>query len=85
VLNNSAFGWVKYNQTQAVGWDTGTFEVQPDFVRWAEACQCYGRRVEKPSQIKPALEEALKANQEGKPAVIDIITGLDMSHFERAK
>jgi acetolactate synthase-1/2/3 large subunit len=85
VLNNSALGWVKYNQREAVGWDTGTFAVQPDFVSWAQACQCYGTRVEKPSQIKPALEQALKANEEGRPAVIDILTGLDMSHFERAR
>jgi acetolactate synthase-1/2/3 large subunit len=85
VLNNSALGWVKHNQTEAVGWDTSSFEVQPDFVRWAEACQCYGRRIEKPSEIKPALEEALKANREGIPAVIDVVTGIDMTHFKRAE
>jgi len=85
VLNNSALGWVKHNQTEAVGWDTSSFEVQPDFVRWAEACQCYGRRIEKSSEIKPALEEALKANREGIPAVIDVVTGIDMTHFKRAE
>ena len=85
VLNNSALGWVKHNQTEAVGWDTSSFEVQPDFVRWAEACQCYGRRIEKMSEIKPALEEALKANREGIPAVIDVVTGIDMTHFKRAE
>ena len=85
VLNNSALGWVKHNQTEAVGWDTSSFEVQPDFVRWAEACQCYGRRIEKPTEIKPALEEALKANREGIPAVIDVVTGIDMTHFKRAE
>ncbi len=85
VLNNSALGWVKHNQIEAVGWDTCTFKVQPDFVKWAEACKCYGRRVEKPSEIKPALEEALKVNREGIPAVIDIVTGIDMSHFKRAE
>jgi acetolactate synthase-1/2/3 large subunit len=85
VLNNSALGWVKHNQTEAVGWDTSSFEVQPDFVRWAEACQCYGRRIEKPSEIKPALEGALKVNREGIPAVIDVVTGIDMTHFKRAE
>jgi len=85
VLNNSALGWVKHNQMKAVGWDTSTFKVQPDFVKWAEACQCYGKRIEKPSEIKPALEEALKVNREGIPAVIDVVTGLDMSHFQRAE
>ncbi len=85
VLNNSALGWVKHNQMKAVGWDTSTFKVQPDFVKWAEACQCYGRRIEKPSEIKPALEEALKINRKGIPAVIDVATGIDMSHFKRAE
>jgi acetolactate synthase-1/2/3 large subunit len=84
VLNNSALGWVKHNQTEAVGWDTCTFKVQPDFVTWAEACRCYGRRVAQPSEIGPALEEALKVNRQGTPAVLDVVTGLDMSHFERA-
>jgi len=85
VLNNSALGWVKHNQTEAAGWDTSTFKVQPDFVKWAEACKCYGRRIEKPSELKPALEEALKVNGEGIPAVLDVVTGLDMSHFQRAE
>ncbi|MGB2814819.1 MAG: thiamine pyrophosphate-binding protein [Dehalococcoidales bacterium] len=84
VLNNSALGWVKHHQMTAVGWNTSTFQVQPDFVKWAEACQCFGRRVEKAFEIKPALEAALKANKEGKPAVVDVAVGLEMSHFERA-
>ena len=85
VLNNSALGWVKAAQIEKVGWDTATFKVQPDFVKWAEACRCYGRRIETPSEIRPALEEALKVNREGIPAVLDFVTGIDMSHFERAK
>jgi len=85
ILNNSSLGWVKHNQIKSVGWDTCTFQVQPDFVKWAEACECFGRRVEKPSDLKPALLEALKVNQDGVPAVIDVVTGLDMSHFELAE
>jgi acetolactate synthase-1/2/3 large subunit len=85
VLNNSALGWVKANQMAGVGWNTATFRVQPDFVKWAEASKCFGRRIEKPSEIKPALEEALYANSKQIPAVLDFVTGLDMSHFERAE
>jgi len=85
VLNNSALGWVKHHQMTAAGWNTSTFKVQPDFVKWAEACQCLGRRVEKASEIKPALEEALKANEQGIPAVLDLATGLDMTHFQRSE
>jgi len=85
VLNNSAFGWPKYYQVETVGWNTTSFTVQPDFVRWAEACKCYGRRIEKPCDIRPALEEALKVNKQGTPAVLDFPTGLDMSHFKGAE
>lgn len=85
ILNNSSLGWVKHNQMESAGWNTCTFKVQPDFVKWAEACKCYGRRVEKPSDLKPALLEALKVNQDGIPAVIDVVTGLDMSHFKLAE
>jgi len=85
ILNNSALGWVKHYQIKAAGWNTCTFKVQPDFVKWAEACNCYGRRVEKPSEIRSALEEALKVNKDGIPAVLDFPTGIDMSHFERAE
>jgi hypothetical protein len=41
--------------------------------------------VEKGSDLKPALEAALKANQKGQPAVIDVVVGLDMLHFKRAE
>jgi acetolactate synthase-1/2/3 large subunit len=85
VLNNSAFGWIKYNQKKYAGWDSSTFKVQPDFVKWAEACNCYGQKIEKPSDIQLALEEALKLNKKGIPVVLDFITGLDLSHFDRSK
>jgi len=85
VLNNSAFGWPKHLQMNAVGWNTSTFQVQPNFVKWAEACGCHGIKIEKPSEIKPALREALRVNKEGIPMVLDFSTGIDMTHFENAK
>jgi acetolactate synthase-1/2/3 large subunit len=85
VMNNSALGWVKAAQIKKAGRDIATFKVQPDFVKWAEACKCYGRRIERPTEIRPALEEALKVNRKGIPAVLDFVTGIDMSHFERAE
>ena len=85
VLNNSAFGWIKYNQKKYAGWDVSTFKVQPDFVKCAKACNCYGKKIDKPLDIKPALEEALRFNEKGIPVVLDFITGLDLSHFDRSK
>ena len=85
VLNNSALGWIKHNQEKSVGYNTSTFKAQPDFIKWAQACNCHGRKVEEPQDIKPALEEALAFNNKGIPVVLDFITGIDMSHFERAE
>jgi acetolactate synthase-1/2/3 large subunit len=85
VLNNSAFGWVKHYQMTYAGWNTVTFDVQPDFAKWAEVCQCFGRKVKKASQLVPALKAALEANKQGIPAVVDVAVGLDMSHFARAE
>jgi len=85
VLNNSALGWPMYYQNTSVGWNTAAFEVQPDFAGIARACGCHGRRVESAEALRPALEEALKLNRDGMPAVLDVPTGLDMSHFKRAE
>jgi acetolactate synthase-1/2/3 large subunit len=84
VLDNSALGWPKHLQMEKVGWTTANFKIQPDFVKWAEACKCFGKRVEKTAEITPALEAALRANKQGIPAVLDFIIGIDMSHFERS-
>lgn len=47
--------------------------IHPDFGKLAEAFGCFGIQVDRPSKIKPALEDALKATREGKPAVIDFL------------
>lgn len=84
VLNNSALGWPMHNQMQTVGWNTTTFEVQPDLVAVARASGCHGRRIEHSNELRSALEQALRMNNEGVPVVLDVPTGLDMSHFEQA-
>jgi len=90
VLNNFSLGWVRFSQKRRKGRFIATeFAVQPDFVKVAEACQCFGERVEKPGGIWPALQRALQANQEGKPAVLEfIVDGWDFppgfkSFYER--
>ncbi len=50
----------------------------PDFVKVAEAFGAFGIRVEKPEEIKPALEEAFDS---GKPAVIDFIIEKECNIF----
>jgi acetolactate synthase-1/2/3 large subunit len=41
----------------------------------AEALGCYGERVTKPSQIRPALQRAVDS---GLPAVLDVIVDADV-------
>ena len=85
VLNNSALGWPMYYQMGTVGWNTTSFEVQPDFQAIARASGCHGRRVNSAEELRPALEEALRLNSQGIPVVLDVPTGLDMAHFKRAE
>lgn len=74
ILNSYSLGWPKRGQkTLGERYIATDFKVQPDFVKMAEAYSCFGKRVENPEDIKKALHEALKANEEGKPAILDIV------------
>ncbi|MGQ9543867.1 MAG: thiamine pyrophosphate-binding protein [Candidatus Bathyarchaeia archaeon] len=74
VFNNYSLGWIKYIQKLLGERFIATdFEVQPDFVKIAEANRCFGRRVEKPQDIEAALRGALKANIEGIPAMVEAV------------
>ena len=81
VLNNFSLGWIKFAQRNRGNRFISTdYMVQPDFVKIAEASQCYGERVEKPEEIRPALERALKATRKGVPAVLDfVVDGWDFA------
>jgi acetolactate synthase-1/2/3 large subunit len=57
----------------------GQFKVQPDFVKLAEASKCYGIQVERPSEIRAALMNAVKTNKDNIPAVVDVIIQHDPS------
>ena len=74
VLNNFSLGWIKWGQRKRGDRFISTdYRVQPDFVKIAEANQCYGERVERPELIRPALRRALEATRAGVPAVLDFI------------
>ena len=45
-----------------------------NFARIAEDMGAVGIRVEKPAELGPAIEQALKANR---PVVIDVVTDID--------
>jgi acetolactate synthase-1/2/3 large subunit len=76
ILDNRYLGMVR--QWQELFYDkkyahTG-LGLTPDFVKLAEAFGCYGERVEKPEDLKDALNNAFES---GKPSVIDVIVGKD--------
>ncbi len=74
VLNNDSLGWPKLT-SRALGhrYLGVDFSVQPDFALVAQANRCHGERVTQPEDIRPALERALAANQEGVPAVVEFV------------
>jgi acetolactate synthase-1/2/3 large subunit len=79
VLNNFGLGWEQYYQKYWL--DSGRFtatqySAQPDFVKFAEANKCFGERIERAEDIKPALNRALNANtRDGTPAILEFIVG----------
>ncbi len=66
-----------YPEGTAVSTDTyhGTFINGPDYVLVAEACGAHGERVEDPDALEDALRNGLKAVDDGKPAIIDVVLG----------
>lgn len=74
IMNNRCIGWSKYSQIAHFDRvKDADFEVSYDFVKFAEASKCYGERVEKANELRGAMENALKANKEGKTAILDVI------------
>ena len=66
-----------YPEGTAVDTDTfhGTHINAPDFTKVAEAFGGYGEQVTAPEEVEAALARGLKAVENGKPAVLDIIMG----------
>ena len=77
VLNNHRLGSIK--DTKKDDSDESyipipvDLDLQADFKMIAEACGCYGEKVEDPGEIEAALGRAIEANNRGIPAVVDFI------------
>jgi acetolactate synthase-1/2/3 large subunit len=82
IANNSQYTAPRIILRQALGSDSfseksgnwvGTdLKPSPDFAALARSCWAYGETVDNPSDLKPALIEALKQVQAGKTAVLDV-------------
>jgi acetolactate synthase-1/2/3 large subunit len=68
VFDNAMLGWVRHGQDERpIASGFGKF----DYAAIAQAMGCFGVRVETPTDLPGALEQALSA---GRPAVVDVVT-----------
>lgn len=70
IIKNNVLGQIKWEQIVFLGNPEYGVELHDiNFAKFAEACGGLGFTVEKPEDIRPALEQALSAN---KPAVVEV-------------
>jgi pyruvate dehydrogenase (quinone) len=70
VFNNSTLGFVELEMKAAGLLDFATDLVNPNFAQLAESAGLLGLRVEKPEQLAPAIQEALRHDG---PALVEVI------------
>jgi len=83
VFNNRGYGILRGSQEQVLAVDGLTeeyifeagVEFMPDYAAIAGACGAYGRTVDDPSEVLPALKEALARVRAGQVAVLDVRLG----------
>jgi len=74
VLNNAKLAFITLEQEAKGLPDWGTDLRNPDFAAFARACGGEGIAVDKPGDIRPAIEQALSS---GKPSIIDVTVDPD--------
>lgn len=80
VVNNGGWGDVRHEQRMLYGEeaDQGAILSNMRYDLLAEAVGGYGERVTEQDMVRPALDRALKAVEEGVPAVVDVVTDPDV-------
>ena len=74
IFNNSGYGAIKglFRENYDVENMGADIPTPPDYALIAQACNAYGRTVEEPSEVVPALKEALDRVRDGQPAVLNV-------------
>jgi pyruvate dehydrogenase (quinone) len=88
VIKNNTYGMIKWEQMVFLGNPEYGCELQPiDFVKFAEACGASGFRCDKPAEVRPTLETALRqALESGKPTVVEaVVDPFEPPHPARVK
>ncbi|MBD0325425.1 MAG: pyruvate oxidase [Pyrinomonadaceae bacterium] len=71
IIKNNTLGQIKWEQIVFLGNPEYGCELHnPDFAKYAEACGGLGFTVERPEEIRPALESALSS---GKPSIVEVV------------
>ena len=74
IFNNQAYNAIKmlFQETYNVDNMGADISNPPDYAMVAQSCNAYGRTVQDPSDVIPALKEGLEQIRKGKPAVLDV-------------
>ncbi len=80
IMNNRYLGMVRQWQELFYGgkYSQVDLEVQPDFVRLAEACGATGLRAQRPSELRAVIEQAIATPG---PVVVDVVTAREENVF----
>src|SRR5947209_14029901 len=71
IVKNNSLGQIKWEQIVFLGNPEYGCELHSiDFARYAEACGGLGLHVERPEEIRPALERAIAS---GRPALVEVV------------
>lgn len=71
IIKNNVLGQIKWEQIVFLGNpEYGVDLYNPNFAKFAEACGGVGFTVERPKDIRPALERAMRT---GKPAIVEVL------------
>jgi len=66
-------GYDENKITEEIAFEAGVdIKQPPDYALIAQACGAYGRMVDNPADVMPALREALEQVHLGRPAVLDV-------------
>jgi acetolactate synthase-1/2/3 large subunit len=74
IFDNQGYGAIKglFREKYDVDNMGADIVTPPDYARIAQACHAYGRTVQDPADVLPALKEALGKVRNGQPAVLDV-------------
>ncbi len=74
IFDNQGYGAIKglFREKYDVENMGADIPTPPDYATIARACNAYGRMVEDPADVLPALKEALQQVRSGRPAVLDV-------------